>query len=738
MVKLIIDLVLLVFMSWFAYPQQTCNRLDQQSLLSLNFTLPSPPLNWSSSIKCCLWEGIKCNADGYVTHLFLLCRGLSGSISPSIGNLTHLYHINLSHNRLSGPLPNSYFPSLTRLETLDLSYNYISGEFLSSLSSNYIKIVDLSSNIFHGMIPSSFFRLAKRLRTFNISNNSFTGVVPSSTWTGSVCSVSILDFSYNEFSGPVPLGLGNCSKLKTFRAGFNSLSGSLPEDIFSVTSLEEISLPVNYLSGSISNGIVNLSGLSILELYSNQLIGLIPRDIGKLTNLKILLLYDNYLSGSLPPSMKNCINLTTLNLRNNSFEGELSAFNFSALLQLCKLDLGNNHFTGSLQLTFNSCKFLTTIRLSSNHLVGQISPDIVALESLSYLSLSRNFITNITGAIRILKGCQNLRVLILSVNFIEEAVPDDNQITFSHGFQNLQVLALGGCQLRGQVPTWIGKLRRLQVLDLSANQITGEIPGLLENLTSLFYMDLSQNLMSGKIPKKLGEIPMFTSKEANDQANKINLELPIFVIPMINALNLQYNKILYLPPATYLANNSFSDSIPIEIGQLKFLHVLDLSHNKLSGEIPNQLSQLTNLEQLDLSANQLSGKIPASFSSLNFLSSFNVADNNLQGTIPAGGQFRTFPSTSFEGNPGLCGYILENCSIQPKMNSPPEPRESSNNELGYGLIAGGVFGFIIGFTIGILYPLHRLKFLQYFKEWRMTGRGRNDVEPTWDDMIALT
>ncbi|KAJ0075982.1 hypothetical protein Patl1_33592 [Pistacia atlantica] len=605
-------------MSWFAYPQQACNRLDQQSLLSLNFTLPSPPLNWSSSIKCCLWEGIKCNADGYVTHLFLPCRGLSGSISPSIGNLTHLYHINLSHNRLSGPLPNSYFPSLTRLETLDLSYNYISGEFPSSLSSNYIKIVDLSSNIFHGMIPSSFFRLAKRLRTFNISNNSFTGVVPSSTWTGSVCSVSILDFSCNEFSGP----------------------------------------------------------------------------------------------------------------------GELSAFKFSTLLQLRKLDLGNNHFTGSLQLTFNSCKFLTAIRLSSNHLVGQISPDIVALESLSYLSLSRNFITNITGAIRILKGCQNLRVLILSVNFIEEAIPDDNQITLSHGFQNLQVLALGGCQLRGQVPTWIGKLRRLQVLDLSANQITGQIPGWLENLTSLFYMDLSHNLMSGKIPKKLGEIPMFTSKEANDQANKINLELPIFVIPMINALNLQYNKILYLPPAIYLANNSFSDSIPIEIGQLKFLHVLDLSHNKLSGEIPNQLSQLTNLEQLDLSANQLSGKIPASFRSLNFLSSFNVADNNLQGTIPAGGQFHTFPSTSFEGNPGLCGYILENCSIQPKMNSPPEPRESSNNELGYGLIAGGVFGFIIGFTIGILYPLHRLKFLQYFKEWRMTLRARNDVEPTWDDINA--
>ncbi|XP_031281608.1 receptor-like protein 2 [Pistacia vera] len=261
----------------------------------------------------------------------------------------------------------------------------------------------------------------------------------------------------------------------------------------------------------------------------------------------------------------------------------------------------------------------------------------------------------------------------------------------------------------GQVPSWISNLRKLQFLDLSLNQITGSIPGWLGTMTTPFYTDLSYNLLSGEFPKELGGLPMLVSElQTAKKIGGSRLELPLSIPPNINASNEEYYSLLSLPPSIFLQNNSLSGSIPIEIGQLQFLQLLNLSNNKFSGNIPNQISQLTNLERLDISRNNLSGEIPASFSGLYFLSEFSVANNNLQGLIPSGGQFHTFSISNFEGNPGLCGDIIEtSCSIQTRTNNNPvpSPSESSKKELVYGLTAGVVFGFIIGSIGGIFCPI---------------------------------
>ncbi|KAI9160705.1 hypothetical protein LWI28_010829 [Acer negundo] len=685
-----------------------CNPNDGDSLLSLFRNISSPsPLNWSPSLDCCLWEGVDCDdTDGRVTHLRLPSRGLSGSFlsPPATANLTSLSHLNLSHNRLFGPLPSGFFSSLNHLQILDLSYNRLTGELPSNDDNNItmdIQNMDLSSNHFHGAIPStSFLQATWNITSFNVSNNSFTGLIPSYICFNSSKSIRGLDFSYNDFSNHIPSGLGQCSQLQILRAGFNNLSGPVPEDIYNITSLEQLSLAVNSLSGPISDSILRLTNLRVLELYSNHFNGFIPTDIGKLSNLEYLLLHINNLTGSLPPSLMNCIKLKTLNLRVNIFKGPLSAFNFSTLTQLNTLDLGNNNFTGTLPSTLYSCKSLTAVRLASNQLEGQISPDILALQSLSFLSISTNNITDITGALQVLMGCRNLTTLIITNNFKNEPMPQEENTVAPDGFQNLQVLGLGGCQFTGQVPIWLAKLKKLEVLDLSVNQFTGPIPGWFGNLARLFYIDLSSNSLTGEFPKELTQLSALATQEIIDEVQRSYLELPVFVKPN-NATNQQYNQLSNLPPAIYLRNNSLSGNIPAEIGQLKYLHVLDLSHNNFSGNIPDQLSNLTNLEMLDLSWNQLSGDIPASLKSLHFLSSFSVAYNNLQGSIPSGGQFDTFPTSSFDGNPALCGSTVQHsCSETAKPNHPAAPRKSTNTKLIVGLILGICFG--TGLIIAVL------------------------------------
>jgi len=45
--------------------------------------------------------------------------------------------------------------------------------------------------------------------------------------------------------------------------------------------------------------------------------------------------------------------------------------------------------------------------------------------------------------------------------------------------------------------------------------------------------------------------------------------------------------------------------VPAEIGQLKYLEILDLSNNELTG-LPNELGNLQNLKTLNLSGNNYS------------------------------------------------------------------------------------------------------------------------------------
>ncbi|KAF7083552.1 hypothetical protein CFC21_087330 [Triticum aestivum] len=688
-------LALLLLIS-LASPTSSCTEQDKTSLLQFHAGLlpEGGLLAWQNHTDCCMWEGITCSAKGMVTDVSLASRSLQGHISPSLGNLTGLLRLDLSSNLLSGGLPPELLSSGSII-AIDVSVNRLEGEFqelapASATPDRPLKVLNISSNLFTGPFPSTTWRVMRNMVVLSASNNSFTGKLPTDMCTSSP-SLAVLELSHNQFSGRIWPVLGRCSMLKVLKAGFNNLSGTLPDELFNATSLELLSLPRNGLHGTLEGAnIIKLSHLATLDLGDNNFNGNIPESVGQLQRLQELHLNDNMMSGELPSTLTNCTNLMTIDLKGNNFSGELAKVNFSKLPSLRILDLMSNTFSGTIPESIYSCRNLTALRLSSNKFHGELAEGLRNLTSLSFLSLGNNSLTNITKALKILGSSKNLTTLLIAHNFMYEVMPQDDTIK---GFQNLQVFSINSCSLSGQIPRWLSKLTNLGALMLHDNQLTGSIPDWISNLNFLYFLQISNNSLTGEIPTALAQMPMLRSEKTGAHLDPRGFQLPIYLGPSLQiSMDSAFRKVLDL------SVNKLVGEIPREIGLLKAIWGLNLSSNLLSGEIPQSICNLTNLQVLDLSINHLSGTIPTALNDLHFLSEFNVSNNELQGPIPTGGQISTFQSSSFDGNPRLCGPLLNRyCDL---AQAAPVPITSANRwsiEVIFS-IAFGVF-----FGVGVLY-----------------------------------
>ncbi|CAL4889917.1 unnamed protein product [Urochloa decumbens] len=646
--------VLLLSLASHAMP---CVEQERASLLQFLASLTRDgglAVSWSNgTADCCSWEGITCNSNGIVVEVSLSERGLEGNISPALSDLTALQRLNLSPNSLSGGLPLRQLVSSSRV-VIDVSFNRLNGE-LGELPSSVIhgwplQVLNISSNMFTGEFPSSTWKLMNNLVALNASNNSFSGQVPYFFCLVSA-SFTVLDLRYNKFSGRIPTALGNCSMLKVLMIGHNNLSGTIPDELFSSTSLERLSFRSSGLQGTLDGAhLAKLTDLVALDLGENNFTGQIPESIGELKRLEELLLDYNKMSGELPPSLCNCTSLRNINLKNNRFSGKLSNINFATLQNLEHVDLAANNFTGMIPESLYLCTKLIALRVSRNNFYGELSPSIVNLKSLTFLSLYYNSFTNITKAFQILKSSNSIRVLFVGKNFMREAMPQDKTID---GFDNLQALGIDHCSLTGKIPTWMSKLKNLEVLLLNSNRLKGQIPSWINHLNRLLYLNLSNNSLTGNIPTELLDMTMLKSIKL-----AAHLDPSYFALPIYMTISHQYRQASAFPKVLDLSNNNFTGRIPRDIGQLEALNTLNLSFNRLYGQIPRSLCNLTNLQVLDLSSNLLTGEIPAALNNLHFLSKFNISNNDMEGPVPTEGQLSTFPNSSFDGNPKLCGSML--------------------------------------------------------------------------------
>ncbi|XP_055806216.1 probable LRR receptor-like serine/threonine-protein kinase At5g45780 isoform X4 [Solanum dulcamara] len=106
-----------------------------------------------NSVDPCTWYMVGCSSEGFVISLEMASMGLTGTLSPSIGNLTHLRTMLLQNNQLSGPIP-AEIGQLSELVTLDLSGNQFDGGIPRALGRLIrLSYLRLSKNRLSGQIP---------------------------------------------------------------------------------------------------------------------------------------------------------------------------------------------------------------------------------------------------------------------------------------------------------------------------------------------------------------------------------------------------------------------------------------------------------------------------------------------------------------------------------------------------------------------------------------------------------
>ncbi|XP_020587769.1 probable LRR receptor-like serine/threonine-protein kinase At5g45780 [Phalaenopsis equestris] len=131
-----------------------------------------------NSVDPCTWTMVGCSPNGLVISLEMANNGLSGMLSASVGNLSHLQTMLLQNNKLTGPLP-SEVGKLSQLKTLDLSGNQFVDEIPESLG------------------------LLTHLGYLRLDRNNFSGPVPEAV--ARLAGLTFLDLSFNNLSGPIPM-----------------------------------------------------------------------------------------------------------------------------------------------------------------------------------------------------------------------------------------------------------------------------------------------------------------------------------------------------------------------------------------------------------------------------------------------------------------------------------------------------------------------------------------------------
>ncbi|KAH1151796.1 hypothetical protein GYH30_045350 [Glycine max] len=403
-----------------------------------------------------------------ITFLDISDSGLNGSVPEWFWkNLQNVQKLNMSHNNLTGSIPNLPLKLLNR-PSIILNSNQFMGKVPSFLlQASKLK---LSHNKLSGL--SSFLcdqSAAGNLGLLDLSNNQIKEQIPD-CWKR-VDTLLVLDLSHNKLSGKIPISLSTLVKLKALVLGYNNLMGGLPSTLKNCSNLIMLDVGENMLSGPIPSWIgESMHQLIILNMRGNNFSGNLPNHLCYLKHIQLLDLSRNKLSKGIPTCLKNFTALSEKSINRSDTMYRVYWYNRTYYEVYSSLSLGDYTFDvtwmwkGVEHGFRNPELFLKSIDLSSNNLTGEIPKEVGYLLGLVSLNLSRN-------------------------------------------------------NLSREIPPEIGNLSLLDSLDLSRNHFFGQIPSSLSEIDGLGKLDLSDNSLSGRIPSGRH----FETFEASSFEGNVNL-----------------------------------------------------------------------------------------------------------------------------------------------------------------------------------------------------------------------
>jgi Leucine-rich repeat (LRR) protein len=511
----------------------------------------------------------------------------------------------------------------------------------------------------------------------NWTNNTNWGTAELvSTWYGVTVDqgrVVQLDLNGNNLNGPIPVEIGNLTKLILLKLSTNQLNGNIPAEIGNLTNLEWLWLHSTEISGTIPVEIGHLTSLRYLYLYSTKLSGAIPVEIGSLTNLRELIMYSNQLNGLIPIAIGDLVSLQSLNISNNQLSGNipleignltnlqyLSLANnllngsipneIGRLTNLNYLDLHYNQLTSSIPSEIGQLSNLQTLWLAWNQLGGSIPPEIGQLGKLQHLWLDHNkFIGGIPGKMNQLTSLQSLYLQNNQLDSLSDLSTLDS-LSLCHIYNNY--FDFGDLETAGITAKYYYYSPQIQVeaTKLEANgQITLVIN--VEGANNVYQWYNKDDYINGATDSTL------TVSNAQDGAywcsitnnNFPKLRLTSVVQAVGNSgvthgiVDEEYDALISLynnmDGEHWKDNTNWKSTEPVSKWHgvtVSDIHVkkINLSANELKGNIPKELGNLTHLKELYLGHNKLRGSIPAEIGKLVNLQAIILSSNDLKGVIP--------------------------------------------------------------------------------------------------------
>ncbi|TKY48067.1 TOO MANY MOUTHS protein [Spatholobus suberectus] len=324
-----------------------------------------------------VYDIMRATGNDWATDIPDVCRGRWHGIEcmPDKENVFHV--VSLSFGALSDdtafptcdPTRSSISPSITNLPHLRTLFFYRCFSYNPQ------------------PIPPFLGLLGPSLQTLVLRENGHVGPIPVEL--GNLTRLRALDLHKNNLKGSIPVSLGRITGLRSLDLSGNKLTGSIPG--FTFPSLNVLDLSQNLLMGSIPSTLCDCHSLIKLDFGRNRLVGPLPEKLMGLKDLMLLDLSYNRIQGPFPVSLKSLSSLQALILKGNPMGSTIIPDDgFDGMKALMILILSNMNLHGPVPESLGKLPNLRVLHLDGNHFNGSIPKSFRDLRNLSELRLNDN------------------------------------------------------------------------------------------------------------------------------------------------------------------------------------------------------------------------------------------------------------------------------------------------------------------------------------------------------------